>query len=188
MTTISGSLGDEGVSRVLLVRPDEQLTVNLSVADGDSVGFIGTAEVQVTGDGEQWKVLNSYVGTIGTPLQAGGGSIAALTLRNREANDRHYRVQVPLFDDGNSSDNLVFALADVDDIIRDAVFKDGRIYDRDGTVLMTVQEGGIEFAKAIRQTFGVGSSPIATVVAAEYGDGYIHRTILTLASAPLPIV
>ncbi len=43
------------------------------------------------------------------------------------------------------------------------------------------------FSSALKTTAGIGASPIGTVVAAEYGDGITHKTVLTCTALALSI-
>lgn len=56
-----------------------------------------------------------------------------------------------------------------------------------GTTVLTGTTAGLSFGQALQTSAGVGAKNGSTVTVAEYGDGNIHKTVLTLTATPITL-
>lgn len=157
--TLSGSISAAGSSAVIMLRPNESMTVVLSVS---ATQFEGTVSVQESTSQQAWKTTRDLAGVELTYTYANGsefttGTIVSTTVRNTSKSKRYYRVNAPVV----AEDPVVYLLTEVDGDIAQVL-----VSDLEGNPLIVLLDNGQ--IKTLRNLTAPGvSSGDSTIVEAD---------------------
>lgn len=176
---ISVTLDDVGVSGALFVRPGEQFSYSVDLS-GD---FDGVLKLKRSSTGGQtWDLVETIAADIASKTRVEESRQGAL-----------YRFEVELGAEETLTGDAAVTLADVADVLAEWKGKDGSnalkvLEDGIETPKLTATEiAGGKLTALLTTALGVGAKAGATVSVAEYGDGLVHKTVLTLTATPVPI-
>ena len=162
---------DNDASAYISVPPGQTIYYSLT-----SSALTGSVTFEKAGKGFQsWSTLQT--------VSATGGAVATgdVEYRNTTKEVIHLRLHcLDLNVGGGESVDWVLG-----EVATDPIW---RVDDSKGNPVIEVTEAGIETSLAPLTTVGLGAKNGATVTATEYGDGIMHKTVLTLASTPVSVV
>jgi hypothetical protein len=140
--TFSGTISvDNGSGAAVLMKPGDSVEWTYSVDSSEQ--FIGTLSLQKsTNGGATWDDIFSVTSTVISPLEE--GSTAGTYVNENILFPKMVRFHVDNIDDANTSDELHWAIEEVNDVYKDAAIVKGVVKTDDGVELLKFYEDGVQ--------------------------------------------
>lgn len=132
---------DGDLSGQVRLKPGQRVSYSVAASD-TAVGFIGTAVLEKSEDGNNWSTIRTFTGTLADALD--DTPITGNFQNENMFKDMQIRLHLVNIDDENTSDSLDYSIASLASTYKKAKLEDGIIESSDGVTLMRFTDEGVE--------------------------------------------